>query len=121
MKSVGMALALALVWTQGVAAEGDAAAGKKVFKKCAACHAVKDGQKKVGPSMFGIWGRQAGVVEGYKYSKAMDQAGFIWDEDTLADFLAAPRKHLPGTKMAFAGLKKPDQIADVLAYLKSLQ
>ena len=70
--------------------------------------------------MFGIRGAKGGG-EDYKYSKVLDQAGSIWDADTLAEFLAAPRKHLPGTKMAFAGLKKPDQFAVVLAHLKSLQ
>lgn len=121
MRGILVAATLVFVGAQSGAAEGDAAAGKKVFKKCAACHAVEEGKKKVGPTMFGVWGREAGAVEGYKYSKAMGEAGYAWDEEHLSGFLASPKKYLPGTKMSFPGLKKPEQISDLLAYLKSLQ
>lgn len=97
---------------------GDAAKGEAVFKKCAACHAVGDGAKnKVGPQLNDIIGRVAGSVEGFKYSNAMAQSGVTWDDDTLAAFFAAPRNAIKGTRMAFAGLKKDDEIADVIAYL----
>ena len=102
-------------------AEGDPAKGKKVFKKCAACHAITEGKKKVGPSMFGVWERPAGSVEGYKYSKSMAAAGYNWDEEHLSGFLAAPKKYLPGTKMGFSGIKKEKQLVDLLAYLKTLR
>ena len=98
---------------------GDAAAGEKVFRKCKACHYVDQEKNKTGPHLVNIIGRKAGAVEGYKYSKAMAGSDLVWDEATLAAYLAAPRKYLKGTKMAFAGLKKDSDIANVIAYLKS--
>lgn len=104
-------------------ADGDAGAGEKVFKKCAACHAVGDGAKhKVGPELNNVFGRTAGSAEGYKYSNPMIEAGaggLVWDAETLATYLANPKGMIKGTKMAFAGLKKEDDIANVLAYLKT--
>ncbi|MEO0543870.1 MAG: c-type cytochrome [Pseudomonadota bacterium] len=98
----------------------DPAAGKTVYKKCAACHAVGDGAaNKVGPQLNDIFGRAAGSVDGFKYSKAMMNSGIVWEEENLAEYLAAPRKFLKGTRMAFAGLKKEEDIANVLAYLKT--
>jgi len=100
---------------------GDAEAGAKVFKKCAACHAVGDGAKnKVGPQLNEVLGRTAGSLEGYKYSKAMiakGGEGLVWDEETLTAYLAAPRKYIKGTKMAFAGLKKDADLENIIAYL----
>lgn len=98
---------------------GDAAAGEKVFRKCKACHYVDQEKNKTGPHLVNIIGRKAGAVEGYKYSKAMSGSDLVWDEATLAGFLAKPKSYLKGTKMAFAGLKKDSDIADVIAYLKS--
>ncbi|TMV03373.1 cytochrome c family protein [Ruegeria sediminis] len=103
-------------------AEGDPEAGEKVFKKCKACHAVgEDAKNKVGPALNGIVGATAGQVEGFKYSDAMIEAGaggLIWDEETLSAYLAKPKDVVPGTKMSFAGLKKEEDQADVIAYLK---
>ena len=96
---------------------GDAAKGEKVFKKCAACHVVEEGKNKTGPSLYGIVGRAAGSLEGYKYSKAMAGSGLVWDAETLDAFLTNPKKYLKGTKMAFPGLKKEKDRADVIAYL----
>lgn len=97
--------------------------GEKVFKKCKACHQVGDGAKnRSGPVLNGILGRSAASVEGFKYSKALSakgEEGLVWDDDTLAAFLAAPRKYVKGTKMAFAGLKKDADIEAVAAYLAS--
>ncbi len=103
------------------AQEGDAAAGEAVFKKCSACHNVADAKHKVGPSLQGVVGRQPGVVEGFKFSKAMVDygAGKVWDDATLAAYLENPRGVVKGTRMAFAGLKDPKEIADVIAYLKA--
>jgi cytochrome c len=99
----------------------DAAAGEKVFAKCKACHVADVDQNKVGPSLKGLIGRTAGTHEGFKYSPAMiaaGQAGLVWDEAHLADYLTNPREKVKGTKMAFPGLKNPDDIANVIAYLK---
>lgn len=101
-------------------AEGDIKKGKKVFKKCKACHSLKEGQNKVGPSMFGIIGSNSGSIEGYKYSDAMLAANLTWDEATLKEFLRKPKDLVPNTKMAFGGLKMEKQIDDLLAYLQSV-
>lgn len=99
------------------------AAGEKVFKKCKACHQVGDGAKnRTGPVLNGVIGRSVGGYEGFKFSKVMVEAGaggMIWDDATLAAYLASPKKFLKGNKMAFAGLKKDADIAAVTAYLKS--
>ncbi|MEP3114559.1 c-type cytochrome [Nisaea sp.] len=100
-------------------------AGEKVFKKCKACHAVGDKAKhKIGPHLNGIFGRAAGTAEGFKkYSKSMKTAGadgLVWDEEALAAFLAKPKAMIKRTKMAFAGLKKEDDLTAVIAYLKAM-
>ena len=101
----------------------DIEAGKAVFKKCAACHATDTTTNKVGPHLGDVIGRRAGTVEGYNYSKAMKEAGaagLVWDEAHLSEYLVAPKAKIPGTKMAFAGIKKPDELANLVAYLKTL-
>ena len=112
----------AVVLTAATArAEGDAEAGGKVFRKCKACHVVDSDKNRVGPSLMGVIGRAAGSVEGYKYSKAMlafGEGGAMWDEATLDTYLENPKGLVKGTKMAFPGLKKPEDRADVVAYLK---
>lgn len=105
----------------GAMAEGDPAAGERVFRQCQACHVVDAEQNRVGPHMVGIFGREAGAVEGFKYSDAMASSGIVWDEETIAAYIANPREYVPGNRMAFAGLRNPEQIADVIAYMKSKQ
>ncbi len=106
-------------------AEGDAAAGEKVFKKCKACHAVGDGAKnKVGPMLNGIVGNEIASVEDFKYSKAFlakKAEGLVWTEEVLDTYLAKPKKFIPGTKMSYAGLKKEGDRANVIAYLKTFE
>ena len=102
----------------GSAMAGDAVKGEKVFKKCKVCHYVDKKKNKTGPHLVAVLGRVAGSLEGYKYSKAMKVSGLVWDEETLAAYLKAPKKYLKGTKMAFVGLKKDKDLADVIAYLK---
>ncbi len=115
-----LALAFTAALGSGAAlAEGDAAAGEKVFKKCKVCHTFDPGKKKIGPHLKGVVGRKAGTVEGYKYSKAMAAADIVWDEANLDKYLTKPKKFLKGTKMSFAGLKKEAQRADLIAYLKA--
>jgi cytochrome c len=99
----------------------DADNGAKVFKKCMACHAI-DEKNKIGPSLKGIVGRKAATVEGFKYSDAMlakGAEGVIWDEATLAAYLPDPKAWVPGTKMVFPGLKKPEEVTDLIAFLKT--
>ncbi len=106
------------------AGAGDPAAGKKVFNKCKACHFADKEKNKVGPYLKGVVGRKAAAVEGFKYSDAMKAKaaeGLVWTEENLKAYLAAPKKFVPGNKMAFVGLKKEKDIADVIAYLKSNQ
>ncbi|WP_423069080.1 c-type cytochrome [Devosia sp. CN2-171] len=102
-------------------AAGDPAAGEIVFKKCATCHAVGEGAKtKVGPVLNGVFGRTAGTLEGYKYSKAMIDAGaggLVWTPETVQHFLAKPRDFVKGTKMTFPGLPNPQDEENVIAYL----
>lgn len=104
----------------GLAHAGDAKNGAVVFKKCMACHTATEPTNRVGPSLQGIVGRAVATAEGFKYSEAMKTfgAGKVWDDAALAAYLAAPKNVVKGTRMAFAGLKKPEDIADVIAYLK---
>lgn len=99
------------------------AAGKKVFKKCKACHQVGDGAKnKTGPHLNGVFGRTFGSVDGFKYSntfKAAMEEGRVWDEASLAEFLSKPKAYMKGTKMSFSGLKKDGDLDAINAYLAS--
>lgn len=98
-------------------------AGEKVFRKCKSCHQLGDGAKnRTGPVLTGIVGSPAGQVEGFRYSKALTEMadeGLVWDEETLSAFLAKPKSFMKGTKMAFAGLKKEEDLAAINAYLAS--
>ena len=98
-------------------AEGDARAGRKVFRKCKVCHSLKPGDHREGPSLFGVMGATAGAADGFVYSGPMRQAGFVWDQATLSEFLRKPSALVPGTTMGFLGLSSADQIADLVAYL----
>lgn len=121
MKINCLVLAAALVLPAGFAtADGDPVAGAKVFKQCAVCHTV-DGKNKVGPTLQGVIGRPVATVQGFKYSKAMTEFGAdgkTWTEDLLKSYLPKPRDLVKGTTMTFVGLKKEDDIKNVIAYLK---
>jgi len=105
--------------TAPVRAEGDPEAGKKVFNQCRACHALEEGQHRVGPSLHGVFGREAGAVESFRrYSDALKESGIVWTEDTIDKYLENPRDFIPGNIMSFPGIKSAEKRADVIAYLK---
>lgn len=118
-------LAVALVMTLPVAAfaEGDAAEGEKVFRKCKACHAVGEGaENKIGPALNGVVNATIGMHAGFNYSDVlmeMGAAGKVWTPEELSAFLEKPRDYAKGTKMSFAGLRKEEDRANVIAYLAS--
>jgi cytochrome c len=94
--------------------------GAKISKKCASCHTFGKGEAaKVGPNLFGVIGRKRGSMSGFTYSKAMLEKGGAWDKESIDQFIAKPKDYLPGTKMGFAGLKKPQDRADVILFLES--
>ncbi|KAL3595230.1 iso-1-cytochrome c [Fusarium poae] len=101
-------------------AGGDLKKGANLFKtRCAQCHTVeKDGGNKIGPALHGLFGRKSGTVDGYSYTDANKQKGVEWNDKTLFDYLENPKKYIPGTKMAFGGLKKEKDRNDLIAYLK---
>ena len=112
-----LAAGVVALTSQVAFAEGDAAKGEKIFRKCKSCHSLEAGKKKVGPSLAGVFGRTAGTVEGFKYSASMKDSGIVWDEEIMDQFLTKPKDVVPKTKMSFRGLKKEQDRADLIAYL----
>ncbi len=98
--------------------EADYAAGRRTFKNCGSCHTlVEGGINLVGPNLYGIFGREAGSLEGFNYSSALSEAKFDWTPERLEQWLASPRDYLPGNKMSFAGVHRPGDRHAVIAYL----
>jgi nitrite reductase (NO-forming) len=118
-KSVTTGQAPAIPASSTAVADGDAAAGRQVFRKCQACHSMEPGKNLLGPSLAGVIGRKAGGESGYNYSLAIAQAGIVWDTKTLDAYLADPAKTIPGNKMPFPGLKTEHDRKDVIAFLAS--
>ena len=106
---------------RGITLTGDAVAGAKVFRSCAACHVADEAKNKIGPHLMGIVDRPVASIEGFKYSKPMTEHAAevpTWTEEALIAYLKDPRGVVKGTKMVFAGLKKDEDLANVIAYLK---
>jgi len=120
MKKVIFA-ALAVIATSSassLAVAQDVAAGKTSFNKCLACHAIGEGAKnKVGPELNGLNGRKTGSAPDYNYSDANKNSGLTWDEATFKEYIKDPKAKIPGTKMAFAGIKKESEVNDLWAYI----
>ena len=111
-----------LIAMPGSALAGDPAAGRAVFSSsCGICHPIRPGDNKIGPTLFGVVGRKTGTVPDYTYSAANLAANLTWTDATLDTYLAAPRTVMPGTKMAYAGVKDPGKRADLIAYLDTLK
>ena len=92
--------------------------GRRTFKLCQSCHTLNEGgQNLVGPNLYGVFGREIGGVEGFSYSKAVEESDIIWTPSILADWLESPRNFLPGNKMSFAGVRKPEDRTAVIAYI----
>ena len=103
-------------------AKADAANGQKISTVCGSCHVFKQGGgNAIGPNLFGVVGRARGTAPGYAYSDAMKAKGGTWTADSLNDFLAGPQAYVPGTKMTFMGLPKPEDRADLIKYLQTLK
>jgi cytochrome c len=98
---------------------GDAQRGAQLYMRCAACHALS--RNSVGPRHCGLFGRRAGTLPGFDYSRPMKQSGITWDEKTLDHFLAAPTKVVPDTDMTYAGVPDRRERHDLIAYLKQAQ
>ena len=111
----------AMLASNAARAEGDPALGKVQFNKCAACHSIKAGENKIGPSLYGIVGRPAHSIEGFSYSEAMKAYNVTWTDEELNKYLENPRGVVAGTKMIFVGLKKEDERANLIAYLDTLK
>lgn len=97
----------------------DAAAGEKVFALCRSCHVLDEGVNRVGPSLYNVVGRPSGSVAGFSYSDANKNSGVTWTTDVLFKYLEDPKGFMPGTKMAFPGIKDAQDRANLVAYLES--
>ena len=116
--NIALTTGLFLIAAVSAASAQDVAAGKSSFAKCMACHAIGEGAKnKVGPELNGLNGRKAGTVAGYSYSEANKGSGLTWDEATFKEYIKDPKAKIPGTKMAFAGIKREQEVNDLWAYV----
>jgi cytochrome c len=116
MRLLAAFLAALLSCAPALAADGNAGRGEEIYTRCLACHTLA--HNRVGPRHCGLFGRKAGTVPTYAYSSAMKKYGVTWNEETLDRFLENPLKTVPGTKMGYAGIKDPQERADLIAYLK---
>ncbi len=118
MRAAFLTICLAFVAPAAAHAQ-DAAAGEKVYAQCRVCHQIGPTAKNaVGPVHNGLIGRKAGTYPGYAYSNANKNSGLTWDEETFREYIRDPKAKVPGTKMAFAGIKDEQKITDLIAFLK---
>ncbi len=111
---------LGALTTAAAQTEGDPERGVRVFRACAACHSLEAGRHMTGPSLAGLWGRQAGAAPGFaRYSKALEEADIVWNEETLDPWLADPAAFLPGNRMLYRGIEDEQARADLIAFLKT--
>ncbi len=118
-----IAMMLAAVPLTAQAAEADLAKGEKVFKKCKNCHFADKEKKKIGPHLVGLFGRKAGSLESFRYSKAMKakgEEGLVWDAETLNEYLTKPKKFVPKTRMMFPGVKKEEDRFNLIEFLEKI-
>ena len=122
-RTTGLAMLAFMGIAADVAAQScDAAAGEKIFARCRACHSLEDGKNGVGPHLFGIVGRPVASVADYSYSDAMKayaEGGTVWDHEHLAVYVEKPKDEVPGTKMVFPGLRKPEDRENLVCYLET--
>jgi len=126
IKTTRVAVVTAAAGIACVAASGmspawaqDASKGEQVFNMCSPCHAVgPDAPNKIGPQLNGLDGRRSGTAADFSYSQANKNSGIVWDEKSFAAYITDPKSVVPGTKMVFPGIKDPQRIADLWAYLK---
>jgi len=117
---IGVASVLFVGLAASAASAQDVTKGEHVFAtQCKACHTlVRGGSTNAGPNLYRIFGRKSGTGQGYGYSEVMRRFGIEWNDTTMASYLRDPKSDMPGTKMVFAGMKNPGQMADLIAYLK---
>ena len=113
------AMVLAIKDASGADMSGDPTKGAAVFRQCQTCHVKEIGVNKVGPSLAGIVGRHSGSIPGFRYSEANKNSGITWSEQELYVYLENPKAKIPGTIMAFVGIKDSQKRADLIAYLKT--
>jgi len=119
MSIVALCLGASLSGATTPASAVDVAHGKALFATCAACH--NERPDALGPSLNGVVGRKSGVRDDFRYSNAMKRADLVWDEDNLRAYIGDPQGKVKGNRMPFGGLRDPNDIADVVAYLKTLK
>lgn len=125
INKIGLALIAGLagsvVASPAVAADADA--GAKLFRRCAVCHSIEEGKRKIGPSLYGVYGRAAASLEGFRYSPAMTAygaTGVVWNDETLDAYIANPKGVVPKTRMTAPPIKSGDDRANIIAYLQTL-
>jgi cytochrome c len=119
MQRLAVVLIVGLLLQPGSALAQSPEAGERVFVQCRACHQVGETARNItGPHLNGLFGRTSGSVEGYAYTAANKNAGIAWTDESFREFVTNPRAKIPGTKMIYAGIKNPNQITDLIAYLK---